>query len=154
MHYLIFKYLHILSATLLFGTGIGSAFYICMAHRSQNTASIDLALRYVVRADWLFIVPAIVIQLITGLMMFHEAGFEWEERWILWGLIFYLLMTFCWLLVIGLQMKMSMIAKEALDKNIALPARYHLLKRWRMILSAVIFLAIAIAIYLMIAKPD
>lgn len=52
--------LHIVSATVLFGTGIGTAFVVWRAYRSGEVATIAFAARHAVIADWLFTTPAVV----------------------------------------------------------------------------------------------
>ena len=58
MEYLIVKWLHVLSSTLLFGTGIGSAFYMLMACLHGDARIAYFIVRKVVIADWLFTVAA------------------------------------------------------------------------------------------------
>ena len=60
MDYLTWKWLHVLSSTLLFGTGIGTAFAMFYANRSGDIRAIAIVARNVVRADWLFTLPAII----------------------------------------------------------------------------------------------
>ena len=61
MSYLALKYLHLISMVLLFGTGLGSAFYKWMADRHGDPAHIATTNRHVVLADWLFTTPTIII---------------------------------------------------------------------------------------------
>jgi len=76
MDYLLLKWIHILSSTILFGTGIGSAFFMFMANRRKDIASISFATRHVVIADWAFTTPSVILQLITGLMMVQVGGYK------------------------------------------------------------------------------
>ncbi len=75
--------IHILSSTLLFGTGLGTAFHGWMAHRSRNLAAIVVIGRNVVLADWLFTTPAVILQPATGLMLAHRSGFPLTTPWLL-----------------------------------------------------------------------
>ena len=50
--YLTVKLIHIISATLLFGTGLGSAFYMFMAYRSGSMKAMAVTNRIVVIADY------------------------------------------------------------------------------------------------------
>ena len=45
MTYLLVKWLHILSSTLLFGTGLGSAFYMYFTSRTRNPQAIAVVVR-------------------------------------------------------------------------------------------------------------
>ena len=60
--YLLLKWLHIVSATILFGTGIGTAFLLFMANRRGEIGGIAFATRHVVLADRLFTAPAALVQ--------------------------------------------------------------------------------------------
>ena len=52
--YLWIKLVHILSAPVLFGTGMGTAFFMFRAHLSKNDEAIAVTTRNVVMADWVF----------------------------------------------------------------------------------------------------
>ena len=98
--YLIVKWIHIVSSTILFGTGIGSAFYMFMANRRKDIIPIYFAVRHVVIADWIFTTSSVIVQFITGLLMMHIAGFDFSEIWIKWSVILYFLVGLCWLPVL------------------------------------------------------
>ncbi len=153
MDYIIIKWLHILSATILFGTGLGSAFYMFMANREKNIANIWFATSHVVIADWLFTTPAIIIQLITGLWLLRITGYSFTDRWVVAGLVLYFFAGACWLPVVWVQMKMRDMAKVALETSAPLPAAYWKLDRWWLLLGALAFPAVVIIFYLMVAKP-
>lgn len=83
MDYLLLKWIHILSSTILFGTGIGSAFFMFMANRRKDVAGIYLATKHVVIADWLFTTPAVMVQLLSGAALVHTMGYAWTDKWII-----------------------------------------------------------------------
>lgn len=64
--YLLVKWIHILSSTLLFGTGLGIAFFMWMAHLRGDAAHIAATARTVVIADACFTAPAVVVQFLSG----------------------------------------------------------------------------------------
>ena len=154
MDYLFLKWIHIISSTILFGTGIGSAFYVFMANRSKDVSSIYFAARHVVIADWVFTTPSIVIQLITGIGLAHIAGYPLTEGWVLWALVLYFFAGACWLPVVWLQMKMRDMAKHAMDTGEPLPEGYWKMDRWWIILGSLAFPTIMVVFYLMVYKPD
>jgi|SRR6267154_1707754 len=82
MDYLLLKWIHIISATILFGTGVGSAFFMFMANRRKDISAIYFVVRHVVIADWVFTTPAIILQLLTGMALMHLGGFGWDTFWI------------------------------------------------------------------------
>ena len=153
MDYLILKWIHILSSTILFGTGIGSAFYMFMANRRKDVASIYFATRHVVIADWLFTTPAIIIQFLTGVLLMKATGYGFDEAWLYWGVALYLFAGACWLPVVWMQIKMRDMAKEALEIGQPLPERYWRLDRWWITLGALAFPAVVAVFWLMVVKP-
>ena len=82
MTYLILKWIHILSAILLLGTGVGSAFYAARANRTGNLDVIRFVMRNVILADWLFTVPPIVLLPATGVWMMRLKGYAFSELWV------------------------------------------------------------------------
>lgn len=148
------KTLHILSATILFGAGIGSAFHLFMANRQRDVAVIHAAARHVVLADWLFTTPAVLLQLITGLLLVQEQGYALSACWIMGGLALYAFAGLCWLPVVWIQLQLRALARDALAAGTALPPRYHRLYRWWIILGSLAFPAIIVVFYLMVFKPD
>jgi uncharacterized membrane protein len=153
MEYLIVKWIHVLSATILFGTGIGSAFYLFMANRKGNVANIYFATTYVVISDGLFIAPAVVVQLITGLWLLKLTGYSLAEPWVAWGLALYFFVGLCWLPVVRLQIRMRALAKAALESGAPLPKAYWRMDRWWIIAGSLAFPAIVVVFYLMVVKP-
>jgi uncharacterized membrane protein len=153
MDYLSLKLIHILSATILFGTGIGSAFYMFMANRRKDIAGIYFATRHVVIADWLFTTPSVIVQLITGVALAHALGLPLTEGWVFWSLILYFFAGACWVPVVWMQIKMRDMARHALDTGTALPDHYWRLDRWWITLGALAFPAVVAVIGLMVVKP-
>ncbi|WP_020592550.1 DUF2269 family protein [Kiloniella laminariae] len=153
MDYLLLKWIHIVSSTILFGTGIGSAFYMFVANRSRNPAVIYFVVRQVVRADWIFTTPAVIIQLLTGLALVEVTGASFEESWLFWGLALYFFAGACWLPVVWLQIRMSTILQHCVENQTELPPRYWHYDRWWIALGTLAFPAVMIVFYLMVFKP-
>jgi uncharacterized membrane protein len=153
MTYLIVKWLHVLSSTLLFGTGIGSAFYMLLTSLSRDTRAIATVVRYVVLADWLFTTPTIILQPLTGFYMAHLAGFPMTSKWIVWSIALYFFAGACWLPVVWLQIRMRTIAQAAVDDGTALPPLYWRYLRIWIVLGIPAFIALVAVFYLMVAKP-
>jgi uncharacterized membrane protein len=153
MTYLIVKWIHILSSTLLFGTGLGSAFYMFFTSLSRDVRATAIVVRYVVIADWAFTTPTIVIQPLTGFYLIHLAGFPVTSAWIMWSIGLYLLAGAAWLPVVWMQIKMRDMAAEAARTNTELPPRYWQFLRLWVALGIVAFCALVVVFYLMVAKP-
>jgi uncharacterized membrane protein len=153
MDYLVVKWLHILSSTFLFGTGIGSAWYMLFANISRDVRAIAVVSRYVVVADWLFTATTIIAQPTTGLYMIHLAGYPMHSRWIAWSLVLYLVAAACWIPVVWLQMRLRDLSREAAGLGTELPPVYWKMFRAWVILGIPAFFAFVAIFWLMVAKP-
>lgn len=152
MDYLIVKWLHIVSAMLLFGTGLGTAFFKFTADLSGNLSAIAETNRRVVLADWLFTTPTILIQPLTGYLLARMAGWSLAETWLAWSLALYVIAGLCWLPVVRLQIRMRNDSVAALAASRALPTRYREdCRRW-LLLGLPAFFAMLGVLYLMTAK--
>lgn len=152
MTFLTLKSLHILSAILLFGTGLGSAFYKYMADRSGNLGTIAVTNRHVVLADWLFTTPTVLLQPLTGVLMAKMLGISLLTPWLLISILLYLLAGACWLPVVFLQIRMRNISQIALKNNTALPESYYRYARYWFWLGAPAFLAMIAIVFLMVFR--
>ena len=153
MEYLIVKWLHILSSTLLFGTGLGSAFYMFFASLTRDPRVVATVVRYVVIADYAFTTPTIILQPVTGLYLIHLAGFPLSSTWIAGSIALYFLAGACWLPVVWMQIKMRDMAIAANASGTELPQRYWKFLKWWVALGIVAFVALVVVFYLMVAKP-
>ncbi|MGB9990457.1 DUF2269 family protein [Pseudoduganella rhizocola] len=153
MEYLIVKWLHIISSTFLFGTGIGSAWYLLFAVISNNVRAIAVVSRIVVIADWTFTATTMIAQPLTGFYLIHLAGFPMNSRWIVWSIALYVIAGLCWLPVVWLQMKLRDLSAQAADQDTALPPLFwRYFKAW-VVLGIPAFFAFLAIFYLMVAKP-
>jgi uncharacterized membrane protein len=154
MEYLVVKWLHILSSTFLFGTGLGSAFYMFFTSLTRDTKAIAVVVRYVVIADWLFTTPTVIFQPLSGLYLMHLAGFPFSTPWIAWSIGLYVLAGAAWLPVVWMQIQMRDMARVAISAGTELPERYWQFLRWWVALGVVAFFSLVIVFYLMVAKPS
>lgn len=151
--YLLLKTLHILSSVALVGTGLGSAFYLFCANRSNSLEAQAVVARFVVLADWIFTTPAVIAQPATGLGMLALAGWPLTTAWIMWSIALYLLAGACWLPVLWLQVRMKRLAAQALASATPLPAQYWRYARLWERLGYVAFSAMLLVYFLMVNKP-
>lgn len=152
MDYTLIKTLHILSMVLLFGTGLGSAFYKWMADRSGVLAHIAVTNRHVVLADWWFTTPTVIFQPLSGLWMLHLLGLPVSTPWIATSLGLYALAGACWLPVVWLQIRMRDLAADALAAGTPLPPAYWRMARWWFWLGVPAFGAMVLVVALMVFK--
>lgn len=154
MSYEFLKWLHILSAFLLFGTGLGSAFYKFMADLNGDVAVLAVVNRHVVLADWLFTTPTVIVQPITGWLLLDALGYELSTPWAVASFLLYGLAGICWLPVVWLQIRMRDMAGAALQSGSALPNAYWRYQRAWFVLGWPAFFALVVAVWLMVGKPD
>lgn len=153
MEYLIVKWIHIVSSTFLFGTGVGSAFYKFLADRSGNLHNIAQTNKHVVLADWLFTTPTVIIQPATGVMMMQLLGFPLTTPWLMTSIVLYILTGLCWLPVVYLQIRMSKLSAAAVQHNAPLGADYYRMTRQWFWLGVPAFIAMVVIFYMMVVKP-
>lgn len=151
--YLVLKWLHILSSVLMVGTGFGSAFYLYFINRSTSVEAQALVSRLVVRADWWFTTPTVILQPISGLALVHLAGWPLDSSWIVCAFALYALAGACWLPVVVLQLRMAAMAEQAWRDGTPLPQAYRLHARTWTLLGIPAFSAMLVVYYLMVAKP-
>jgi uncharacterized membrane protein len=153
MEYMVLKWLHVLSSTLLFGTGLGSAYYMFFASRTRDARTVANVVRYVVLADWMFTTTTIVFQPLSGWRMAHLAGLPLTTPWILWSIVLYLLAGVCWLPVVWIQIRMRRMAQDAAASGGPLPDAYFGWLRIWVMLGIPAFIALVVVFWLMVAKP-
>lgn len=153
MSYLVVKWLHILSSTVLFGTGLGSAYYMFFASRSGDARTAATVVRHVVIADWVFTATTIVFQPLSGLYLVHLAHFSWTSRWIVWTFVLYFVAGACWLPVVAIQIRMRRLADAVAARGEPLPPAYRAYLRVWTALGVPAFVALVIVFWLMVAKP-
>jgi uncharacterized membrane protein len=151
--YFILKYLHIVGAAVVFGTGAGIAFFMLMAHRSGDSRVIAGVARIVVVADMLFTATAVIAQPVTGFLLARMAGYSMVEGWIMASLALYLVSGALWLPVLRLQLRMRDLAVEAARTGGRLAPAYQRLFRWWLACGIPAFVAVATIYWLMVAKP-
>ena len=151
--YFFVKYLHVLGAIVILGTGTGIAFFMLMAHRSGEASFIARTASIVVIADMLFTLTAVLLQPVTGglLMMLSSTGFN--ELWISTSLGLYAAAGLFWVPVIFMQIEIRDLARVAAAENAALPPRYFALFRRWFLFGIPGFGSVMAILWLMIAKP-
>ncbi len=154
MLYAWIKILHIISASVLFGTGLGTAFYMFHVNQQKNVALIAAATSAVVVADWLFTATSGVIQAITGFILVYLKGYSLLSLWVLGSILGYVIAGICWLPVVWLQMQCRDLALEASIKKVPLSPEYQRYFRIWCLLGIPAFIALTGVFYLMANKPE
>ena len=151
--YLFVKWVHVLSSTILFGFGAGTAWYLWNAHLTRDPATIASVGRMVVRADWIFTGTSGVVQPVSGAELAHLTGWPLTAPWLVVSYGLYLLAFACWALVVWLQIKAQRLAQQAAESGSPLGPDYFLVMRRWFLLGWPAFLALIAIFWLMIAKP-
>jgi uncharacterized membrane protein len=151
--YFVLKFLHVLGAAVLLGTGAGIAFFMVLAHRTGDAATVAQVARIVVIADFLFTATAVVAQPITGILLAAKIGYSLVEGWIVLSILLYLLTGAFWLPVVWMQLHMRDLALATARAGEPLPPAYHRLFRLWFASGVPAFASVLAIIWLMIAKP-
>jgi uncharacterized membrane protein len=147
------KTAHIVSATILFGTGLGTAFFKWITDRSGNVQAIRVVGERVVWADWIFTTPAVVVQAITGVLLARMLGFSLSSGWVAHAIVLYVFAGACWIPVVWLQIKMRDLARNAVAREAPLDQKYWRLARVWFWLGVPAFCAVLAIFALMVVKP-
>lgn len=150
--YLPLKWMHIVGAAILFGTGLGTAFHFWCALRGGKVAVIAASARATVLADWLFTLPAMVLQPVTGLALASAAGYPLASAWIVASFALYLLAGACWVPVVVIQLRLRDIAARCEREGGALGEDFHRLARRWFVLGWPAFIALLIVFGLMVRR--
>jgi uncharacterized membrane protein len=151
--YFVLKYLHVIGACVLLGTGAGIAFFMLLAHLQRNPVVVAGVARIVVVADFIFTATAVIAQPITGVLLARTLGYSLWEGWIVWSIALYILTGAFWLPVVWMQIRMRDLALEAARRSQPLPYPYVQLFRLWFAFGFPAFGAVLAIFWLMIAKP-
>jgi uncharacterized membrane protein len=153
MLYFALKFLHVIGAAVLLGTGAGIAFFMLIAHLRGDPVVIAGVARIVVLADFVFTATAVLMQPVTGLLLVWTVGYSLWDGWIVLSILLYLLTGAFWLPVVWMQMRIRDLALAAVRKGQPLPGAYHRLFWSWFAFGFPAFAAVIAIFWLMIAKP-
>ena len=154
MEYELLKWLHIVSSTVLFGTGMGTAFHGFFGSLRGDVTTNATVWRNVVFADWVFTTPSVIVQPLSGFALVWWVGYGWGESWLVVTYALYALAGACWLPVVAIQIKLARIAEQAVADDTPLPATFFRQRTIWFVLGWPAFSALIGVFYLMVAKPD
>lgn len=150
--YLLLKLIHVLSATVIAGTGTGIAFFMFMACRSQNVAAIAVTARHVVLADWIFTAPAVLIQFVSGVLLMLKLNYSFTSTWFYLVIGLFVFIGICWLPVVVIQYRLKAMAESALTEGVLSPEFHKMMRLWT-VLGVPAFAAVLLIFWLMVFKP-
>jgi len=150
--YFVAKLIHILAAVVVTGTGVGIAFFMFMANRSNNPQAIYITTQLVVLGDWLFTTPAVIVQVASGLYLMHILGYSFSSDWFYAVAGLFTLIGLCWLPVLKIQYRLRVLAAESAKRN-QISGEFKSLMRVWTLLGLPAFAAILVIFWLMVFKP-
>lgn len=150
---LLLRWLHVIGACVLLGTGAGIAFFMLMAHRTGKPALIAHTAKIVVIADWAFTASAVIAQPITGALLANATGWPLSEGWIVVSLVLYVVTGAFWLPVVWMPQRMRRLAETAAASEAPLPEEYHRLFRTWFLSGIPAFASVLAIVWLMVARP-
>lgn len=151
--YLLIKTLHILSAAILFGAGLGIAFFFWAARYGDDRARL-FAARTTVLADFVFTLPAVIVQPVTGALLIAKGGFDPEASWLLVTYALYVLAGLCWIPVVWLQWRMKRMLEAKVAGGGFDDAAFERLRKIWFLLGWPAFLGLIAVFWLMVTKPS
>lgn len=149
----VLRFVHVIGATVLFGTGAGIAFFMVMAHRTRDAATIAYVAGTVVIADALFTATAVVLQPVTGAWLALVVGWPLSEGWIVLSLALYAVTGLFWLPVVFIQLRLRDLARRAASAGEALSPAYFRLYRVWFAFGFPAFFSVAAIFWLMLNRP-
>jgi uncharacterized membrane protein len=154
MLYFVLKFLHVIGAAVLLGTGAGIAFFMLMAHLGGNPVVIAGVARLVVIADFVFTATAVFAQPVTGVLLAITIGYPLWQGWLVWSIALYIFTGAFWLPVVWMQMRMRDLAAAAVKDGTPLSGTYYKLFWSWFAFGFPAFAAVLAIFWLMIARPD
>jgi uncharacterized membrane protein len=108
--YLVLKLIHVLSSTLLLGTGLGVAVLLFASYKEGHVDFLRTTANHVMIADWLIVAPAVVVQLVTGIWLTSYLGIPFGSAWFVAVLGLFFFAGACWLPMAWIQFQLSHLA--------------------------------------------
>lgn len=150
----VLRWVHVIGACILLGTGAGIAFFMLIAHKTKDAKIIYHTAKTVVLADYIFTASAVILQPVSGLWLAHIIGWDLTTGWLVLSLVLYIAVGCFWLPVVFMQRKMRDLARVALDTHTNLPPMYHKLF-WRWFAFGIpAFLMVLGIVWLMVSRPN
>jgi uncharacterized membrane protein len=129
------KFVHMLSVAVMFGTWLGIAAFMVLAHHSHNTSVVALTSQFVVRIELVVMIAAVVLQPASGVPLAYVIGLDpLGEFWLVASIAGYGFVVLCWLAAVVIEFRVRRVTREAALSNVPLPAAYKTLFRvWAML---------------------
>lgn len=145
------RLVHVVSAALMFGVGVGAFWFLTTAMRSGDVNAIAIATRGAVRAEWVIAVPVAVLQPLSGVLLMDALSYSFSSRWFMAVVAFYIVAGIAWVWLVKAEYRLRDLSASAAGS--ALPADFNrLLVRWRA-LALTSFGGVLVLFGLMVFRP-
>jgi len=154
MDFTVIKFLHVMSAVLLLGTGLGLAFFLFRAQQSKDSQTILFALNNTLIGDIVFVGPALFVLFGSGHWMLRNGAHSVREPWMIASLALIMLVGLCWVLAVFLEWRMRNGLRASAQQGAAvLPPKHGLYHRLWVSLGLIAFPTAVVILVLMVIKP-
>jgi uncharacterized membrane protein len=124
------KFVHVVAAAAMFGTWLGIAVFMSLAHQSKNTSVVALVSRFAVQVEFIIMIGAIALQPISGFILGAAIGLSpLDEFWIAVSLALYVIVVAAWFAVLRLEIRIRDITRLAALNAVPLSGDYRRLYR-------------------------
>jgi uncharacterized membrane protein len=145
------KFVHILAAAAMFGTWLGIAAFMRLAHRSGNVSVVALTARFAVSVELMVMAAAVALQPISGFALAWVIGLSpLDEFWIKVSLALYGIIVLLWLAALGLEVRIRDLTRQAALEAVPLSAtsrrlfRFHTALVWPALAGLVALFALMV----------
>ena len=149
-------FLHIAGAVIFLGNIIVTGAWMLMAERTRIPGVMHFSAKAVIRADFLFTLPGVLLVLVNGLVMAYARwggafrGFDWISI----AVALFALSGVIWVgLLLRLQHQMVVLSEHPDEAGSLPPQFYSALHQWYFWGLVATLLPLA-SLYLMVAKPS
>ena len=148
-------FMHIAGAVIFLGNIIVTGAWMLMAERTRSPGVIHFSAKAVIRADFLFTLPGVLLVLLNGLFMASAGwgGVFHDVSWISVALALFTMSGIIWVgALLRLQHRMAVLSARPGDADSLSPQFYSALYKWYFWGIIAILLPLG-SLYLMVAKP-
>lgn len=149
----IIVFIHVLSATILFASGIITAIVMIEAFIRKHPKDMALSSQRVVRADWYMTLPSATTQAATGIILVHLMNIPFSTLWVVWTIILYSFSIILWVIVVQLQIHIAELAQISWYQKTPFPKVGWTYFKWWVVLGWPTFFCFLIIFWLMVTRP-
>jgi len=147
------KFVHMIAIAVMFGTWLAIVLFMVSARRSRNTSVTAVTALFVVRAEFILMLPAMVLTPLAGFLLADAIGAHLDEYWTEVSSAIYAAVVLAWLANLFIERRIRKVTQDAAVNGKPPPVSYRKLFRlWCVIALAGLSGMIAI-MALMIWQP-